>query len=385
MKYQFVIFFSIVLIVYSAVNLYIYTRAAQALPQGSNIRMWFGWIFLFLSITYIAGRVLEKYYPSILVDVLTWMGSFWLAFMLYGFLLVVLIDLVRVIHHFSGILPAAFFTSNAKQWMFILGLSGIIITVASGYVNAISPRTRIMELAVDKTAGNLNSLKIAMASDIHLGTIIGPRRTSKLVKSINALKPDIILLAGDIVDEDLTPVINQNLGECLKQLHAPYGVYGITGNHEYIGGAESAVKYLEGHGITMLRDSVIKINSSFYVAGREDRDKNRFSKVKRLEVNELLNNMDKTLPIILLDHQPFALDKAVAAGVDLQLSGHTHHGQLWPLNYVTRAIYEVSMGYLKKGSTHFYVSPGFGGWGPPVRIGNRPEVVLIELTFKKAL
>lgn len=264
-----------------------------------------------------------------------------------------------------------------------MGISVIFITVAAGYINAISPRIKVMELTVNKSAGNLKDLKIAMASDIHMGTLIGPKRTSKLVKSLNELKPDIILLAGDIVDEDLAPVIKQNLGECLKQLYAPFGVYGITGNHEYIGGAESAVKYLEDNGIIMLRDTVIQLNNSFYLAGREDRDKNRFSGRKRLEVRELFQNIDTNLPVILLDHQPFELDKAAEAGVDLQLSGHTHHGQLWPLNYLTRAIYEVSMGYKKKGDAHFYVSPGFGGWGPPVRTGNRPEVVFITLTFNK--
>ncbi|MBV2247328.1 MAG: metallophosphoesterase [Lentimicrobium sp.] len=383
MKYQFLIFFSIVLIVYSAVNFYIYSRASQGLPSGSTIKLWFGWTFLFLSSTYIAGRVLEKFYLSVFSDVLTWIGSFWLAFMLYGFLLVVLIDLVRIINGFTGFLPAGFFTSNAKQWMFVMGISVIFITVAAGYINAISPRIKVMELTVNKSAGNLKDLKIAMASDIHMGTLIGPKRTSKLVKSLNELKPDIILLAGDIVDEDLAPVIKQNLGECLKQLYAPFGVYGITGNHEYIGGAESAVKYLEDNGIIMLRDTVIQLNNSFYLAGREDRDKNRFSGRKRLEVRELFQNIDTNLPVILLDHQPFELDKAAEAGVDLQLSGHTHHGQLWPLNYLTRAIYEVSMGYKKKGDAHFYVSPGFGGWGPPVRTGNRPEVVFITLTFNK--
>ena len=382
MKYQFLIFFSIVLIVYSTVNFYIFSRASQGLPSGSTIKMWFGWTFLFLSTTYILGRVLEKFYLSALSDILTWIGSFWLAFMLYGFLLVVLIDIIRLINAFTGFLPAVLFTPNAKQWLLIIGAGGIIITVATGYINAISPRNKVMELTINKAVEDMKELRIAMASDIHLGTIIGPRRTSRLVKSLNDLKPDIILLAGDIVDEDLAPVIDQNLGECLKQLQAPLGVYGITGNHEYIGGAESAINYLEQHGIKMLRDTVILINNSFYVVGREDRDKNRFSGKKRLEVAELLKNTDQSLPIILLDHQPFALDKAAEAGVDLQLSGHTHHGQLWPLNYITKAIYEVSMGYKKKGDTHFYVSPGFGGWGPPVRTGNRPEVVLITLKFK---
>lgn len=133
----------------------------------------------------------------------------------------------------------------------------------------------------------------------------------------------------------------------------------------------------------MLRDSVANIAGSFYVAGREDRDKNRFSGKNRLEVAELLSNIDHSLPIILLDHQPFALDKAAEAGVDLQLSGHTHHGQLWPLNFITRAVYEISMGYKQKGNTHFYVSPGYGGWGPPVRTGNRPEIVMIKLKFRE--
>lgn len=381
MKYQFLIFFSIVLVIYSAVNFYIYSRAAQALPAGSTLKFWFGWTFLFLSAAYIAGRVLEKFYLSAFSDVLTWIGSFWLSFMLYGFLLVVVVDLVRLVNSFTGFLPASFFTANAKQMMFFIAAAGITLIVAGGYINAISPRKKVIELKVNKSAGDLKELKIGMASDIHMGTLIGPKRTSKLVKSLNSLNPDIILLAGDIVDEDLAPVIDQNLGECLKQLHAPMGVYGITGNHEYIGGAEAAVKYLEANGIKMLRDTVIKVNNSFYVAGREDRDKNRFSGRKRLEVSELLQSTDKSLPIILLDHQPFELEKAAEAGIDLQLSGHTHHGQLWPLNYITSAMYEISMGYKQKGNAHFYVSPGFGGWGPPVRTGNRPEVVLITLKF----
>jgi predicted MPP superfamily phosphohydrolase len=222
-----------------------------------------------------------------------------------------------------------------------------------------------------------------MASDIHMGTIIGPRRMTKLVEMINSQNPDIILFAGDIVDEDLAPVVRQNLGSALLGLKAPMGIFGITGNHEYIGGAEAAVKYLQDHGVIILRDSVVRVGDSFFLAGREDRDKPRFSGRPRLEVEELLKNTDKSFPVILLDHQPFNLEKAQAAGADLQLSGHTHHGQLWPLNYITSAIYEVSMGYLKKSDSHFYVSPGFGGWGPPVRIGNRPEIVKITIRFTK--
>ncbi len=380
-NYQFLIFFSIVLLIYSSINFYIYTRGMQAIPADSGLKTWFRWIFITLAASYVLGRIIERIYLSVFSNFLVWVGSFWLAAMFYFLLAVILIDLIRLSNHFIHFLPNAWLTPKAVANL--LGLTVIIVlgSVLAGYINAISPRIKNLTLDINKQANGLKELNIAMASDIHMGTIIGPRRMAKLVGSMNGLKPDIILFAGDIVDEDLAPVVRQNLGESLRQLRAPMGVYGITGNHEYIGGAEPAVKYLEDHGIKMLRDTVVNVAGAFNLAGRDDRDKPRFSGRPRREVADLLENTDKSLPLILLDHQPFDLQKAEAAGVDLQLSGHTHHGQIWPLNYITEAIYEVSMGYKQKGSSHFYVSPGFGGWGPPVRIGNRPEIVNIKLRF----
>ena len=382
-SYQFLVFFSIVLLIYSSVNYYIYARAMQAIPAASSFRIWFKWGFFLLASAYIAGRVMERVYLSTFSDVLTWVGAFWLGIMLYSFFFVVVIDIIRLTNHFTGFLPQFIYSVHGKATLLYISMALIGIIVLAGHINAISPRVNKFTINVDKQANGLKELNIAMASDIHMGTLIGPRRTGKLVDLINSQKPDLILLAGDIVDEDLAPVIRQNLGKSLEKLTAPMGIYGITGNHEYIGGAEPAVKYLEEHGITMLRDSVVNISGLFYVAGREDRDKNRFSGNTRLEIAELLGNIDHSLPIILLDHQPFALEKAAEAGVDLQLSGHTHHGQLWPFNFITKAMYEVSMGYKQKGNAHFYVSPGYGGWGPPVRIGNRPEIVMIKLKFRQ--
>jgi hypothetical protein len=382
-SYQFLIFFSIVMLIYASINYYIYARAMQAIPATSSFRIWFKWGFLLLASAYVTGRIMERVYLSTFSDLLTWVGAFWLAIMVYGFLFVVLIDFIRLTNHFTGFLPQFVFSVQGKTAALYLSIAVVGIIVLTGHINAISPRINKFTLEVDKQANGLKELNIALASDIHMGTLIGPRRTGKLVDLINSQHPDIILLAGDIVDEDLAPVIRQNLGQSLEKLSAPMGIYGITGNHEYIGGAEPAVKYLESHGITMLRDSVVNISGLFYVAGREDRDKNRFSGENRKEIAELLVNIDHSLPVILLDHQPFALEKAAEAGVDLQLSGHTHHGQLWPFNYITQAMYEISMGYKQKNNTHFYVSPGYGGWGPPVRIGNRPEIVMINLKFRQ--
>ncbi len=264
----------------------------------------------------------------------------------------------------------------------MVSVGTVLVVILYGFVNACSFRVQSLDLTIPKQT-NIEYMNIAVASDIHLGTIVGRNRFCKIVNKINELNPDLILLVGDVVDEDLAPVIRENLGGALLHLKSKFGVYAVTGNHEYIGGVEPAVKYLEAHGVTVLRDSVVKINNSIYIVGREDRSIHQFSGMQRKNLPELMRQVDKNFPIILMDHQPFSLNEADENGFNLQLSGHTHHGQLWPLNFVTNKVYEKSWGYLKKNSTHFYVSCGVGTWGPPVRTGNRPEIVKIKLTFEK--
>jgi predicted MPP superfamily phosphohydrolase len=225
-------------------------------------------------------------------------------------------------------------------------------------------------------------MNVVVASDIHLGTIVCKSKLERIVERINALEPDLVLLPGDVVDEDIGPVIRNNLGETLRKIRSRFGVVAITGNHEYIGGVEPASKYLVEHGITMLRDSSITINDSIIIVGREDISIRGFTGKVRKPLNELMSGLDKSYPIILMDHQPFHLEEAEINGVDLQLSGHTHHGQLWPFNFITKKVYELSWGYKKKGNTHYYVSCGVGTWGPPVRTGNRPEIVNLKLKFE---
>lgn len=378
---QFIVFFSIVISVFLLLSFYIYSRGLQAFPAGSSGRKWFNGAFIFLSFSYIIARTLERAYPSVLSDLFTWIGSFWLAAFFYFLLIVVAIDLVRLANSIVPFVPQSWGTPKFKQLLFIISAGAVGVALVAGFINARNPRVRTLAVEINKPADGLNSLTIAFASDIHLGTLIGPRQTQRIVNRLNGLGADLILLGGDIVDEDLEPVIRGNLGASLEKLKAPLGIYGITGNHEYIGGAREAVAYLESHGIPMLRDSSILVNGQFYLVGREDRDMPRFSGKGRKSVAELMEGVDKQKPVILLDHQPFELDEKQAAGADLTLSGHTHHGQIWPLNYITKSIYEVSWGYKKKGNMHVYVSSGAGGWGPPVRIGNRPEVILLKIKF----
>ena len=378
---QFIIFFSVVIAVYLAVNYYIFIRGFQALPAGQGYRLWYSLTFWVLASAFIIARILERALPCTFTEVITWIGSFWLAAMLFFFLFVLLVDIVRLVNHFIPFLPG-FVTANPSGTKIILFWTAIAFTgiqSLAGFINASTPRVVRVFAPTDKPMSDGNPLTIAMASDIHLGTIIGPRKAAKLVNMLNGLNADLILLAGDVVDEDIAPVIRKDVGQSLLKLKAKYGVYAITGNHEYIGGAEKAVKYLTEHNITFLRDTFVVIDHKFTLAGRDDRDKVRFTGQGRKPLQDVLNGVDPSLPLILMDHQPFQLDSVAAAGVDLQLSGHTHHGQIWPFNYITKAIYRLSWGYLKLDRTHFYVSCGYGTWGPPIRLGNRPEVVFITL------
>ncbi|MCX6282525.1 MAG: metallophosphoesterase [Bacteroidetes bacterium] len=378
-----ILFVTVVVTIYTLVNYIIFNRALQAMPPGSSLRIWFIIVFWVLASSFVTARILERTTPCHFTEVLTWTGNFWLAFMLFFTLIVILLDITRLLNHFFHFLPAIIYADylRTKQIILIVSVACNVIMVSVGYINARNPRVRELNLKVAKSGHGRKSLTISMASDIHLGTIIRKAKARELVRLLNAPNPDLILLAGDVVDEDLAPVIKDNIGEALCELKAGIGVFAITGNHEYIGGAGPAVEYLEKHCIKMLRDTALLVNGQFYLVGRDDRDKPRFTGKARKELSDIMKDVDRSYPIILMDHQPFNLSNAADNGVDLQLSGHTHHGQIWPFNYITNAIYELSWGYKKIRDTHFYVSCGFGTWGPPVRLGNRPEVLIIHLIF----
>jgi uncharacterized protein len=381
---NYVIFFTIFFSVYGLLNYYLYIRGLQALPQQSNYRFVYIIGFIFFASAFIIGRTLENYWLCPMSKAFVWIGSFWLAAMLYFFLTVILLDLIRLGNHYFHFFPFHI-VDHYERVKFITFLITVVVVVGilfAGHVNTLTPRIKELHLTISKKSTGAKTLNIVAASDIHLGTIIGKSRFDKIVSMINGLNPDIVLFPGDIVDEDLKPVIHDNLGESLRSIKTKYGVFAVTGNHEYIGGVEEAVKYLSENGVRFLRDEAIVVNHTATLVGREDRSASQFAGKPRKPLNEIMSGVDRHSPVIMMDHQPFRLKEAVDAGIDLQLSGHTHDGQIWPLNYITDAVYEKSWGYLQLGSTQIYISDGVGTWGPPVRVGNRPEILHITLNFE---
>jgi len=384
-SFQLFFFISLVSVVYFFVNYYIYIRGLQALQGVSQYKIYYKVLFILLASSYILARILERSVPSLFSEVLTWIGSFWLAAMLYFFLTVLLLDLFRLINYFFPFYPDIIIAnySLVRQYIFFGSISCVILVIIYGYYNTTNTVIKKTEITINKKAGGFKQLNIVAVSDIHLGTIIGNRKFQSIVEKVNSLKPDIIILAGDVIDEDVNAVIRKDIGRSLHKLQSVYGIYAVTGNHEYIGGAEKACKYLTDHNIIVLRDTFKWVDSSFYIIGREDKEKLRFSGRERKKLLEIIKGLDPELPKILIDHQPYHLEEAQMNDIDLQISGHTHHGQLFPFNLITRMIFEVSRGYKQKGTTHYYVSSGAGTWGPPVRIGSQAEIIQLILHFKE--
>lgn len=372
---QIFIFLSVVLGIYTLVNLYLFyqTRPVFGLPSiGSAMKF----VFWFIVLSYPLGRTLEAIIGGQIPTLLVKLGSFWLAFMLY-------LTLFFLLFHLTAHLATWLFKIDLKNTLefhrLAVGIiySAALIIIFAGYLNAINPKVNHLEISTTKPLPDGN-LTIVMASDIHLGTIIGKNDLAKLVEKINHQNPDIVLLVGDIFDEDIAPVVNGQMGDLFERFNAKYGVFAVTGNHEFFSNHQAKIEYLQNHGVNVLNDTVATL-ANINIVGRYDRQSNYALGQNRKTLPELTKDIDQSRFTIVLDHQPSNLSESVESGIDLQLSGHTHHGQVWPFNYITKAIFEVSMGYKKKGNTHIYVSPGYGTWGPRVRLGNRPEIAVIKV------
>jgi len=382
--YQLLIFFGVVLTIYSLANIYIYSRGYAAIPAFQNNKIWYLVFFIILASTFIFGKILEARHSSVLSDILNVIGGFWMAFMLYGFLFLFLSDIISLVLRLAGVIDSHNIIIFRK-WSFIATLIISFILIAGGFLNAIFPKVTTYNITINKSAGDLKELRIGAVSDIHLGSIIRKRSIKKLSEILKKIEPDVVLLLGDIVDGEIGPVLR---GDLLQYFTCPKcgdGLYAITGNHEFIGGAKRTIPYIESKGIRILKDEVVTIEGGIQLIGRLDRDSKRFYGKERRPLSDIVSGTDHSKPLILLDHQPFDLGEAEKNGIDLQLSGHTHNGQIWPLNHLTAKMYELSYGYKKRGSTHYIVSSGFGLWGPRVRSGSRPEVLVINVKFETGI
>lgn len=373
------IFLIIVFTIYFLVNFYLFFKGYRAISGAGFSTRTYTAVFLLLASTFIAGKFLEHSYTNVFTDVLNVIGGFWMAFMLYGFLFWLAADILFLLQRPFRLIPDAS-VPQVRLWLFGgISITTIILIIA-GFINAVSPVVKRYDLTVGKHFSNgADSMEIVAVSDIHLGSVIRKRSMRHLSEMISNEKPDLVLFLGDIIDGSIGPVLRGDLLSHLKLPYLPEGNYAITGNHEYIGDLRKTLPYIESKGIRVLKDEVVSLSNGVQLIGRLDRSAIQAFGSGRASLDSLLAMTDNSKPVILLDHQPYGLSDLAGTPIDLQLSGHTHNGQMWPITYITSKMFEVSHGYGKFGNTHVIVSSGFGLWGPRMRLGTRPEIVVISL------
>ncbi|MFI6693054.1 metallophosphoesterase [Streptomyces sp. NPDC050433] len=241
------------------------------------------------------------------------------------------------------------------------------------------PKVKRLTVPLAKLPGSAHGFRIAVVSDVHVGPILGRGFAQRVVDTINATQPDLIAVVGDLVDgsvENLTPAV-----EPLAGLRARHGTYFVTGNHEYISGAEPWIEKVRDLGLRPLENARTEL-PGFDLAGVND--VRGEEEGQGPDFGKALGDRDRSRAAVLLAHQPVVIDDAVRHGVDLQLSGHTHGGQLWPGNYFAELANPTVAGLERYGDTQLYVSRGAGVWGPPVRVGAPSDITVVELASRQA-
>ncbi|MDL2262262.1 metallophosphoesterase [Bacteroidales bacterium OttesenSCG-928-I21] len=355
---------------------YVYLRSFQCLTNTTlPFKISYSVIYFLLFASLFVGFIGADYLPIKLASAFSFIGYSFFMLVVYMAMFFLVIDIAWLIGKFilrissDSLFPFRIWASGVS---FLI----VIVTLCIGHYRFNRPIVTEVNISVENPKKN-KTMRIVAASDIHLGSSIGKKKAQQYVKLINEQSADLVLFLGDIADRSINPVKDQNMSEDLRKIKSTYGVHGISGNHEYYSSnRKQNFQYYEESGINMLIDNVTLIDNDIYVVGRDDR-----TNPHRASVSQLITGLHKDNPIILLDHQPFHLEEAQENNVTLQLSGHTHNGQFFPVNLIVKSMYELAYGYLKKGNTHYYVSSGLGIWGPQFRIGSKSEIVVINLKY----
>lgn len=361
-------------------NPYIFWRGYQALPPKKSCRAPFIVFFVLELTVYLIGFLFRGELPDNVIIPIMYFCNTWYIAMIYITLSLLILEALRLSHRFRPWFPNVI-TEHWKQTkltFFVLITAGVTALMFKAYHNVANPVVTNVYITLPKSAGDRDSLKIVLMSDLHIGEMIGKKMVQKYVALSNAQHPDMVVLAGDIMDYESRFAEQAHIEDDLRQLQAPLGTYIIYGNHEYRANRNAKYRWLQKTGGTLLIDSVVQPDSTFYLVGRDD----RINK-SRKPLHDLIKDIDTSKPVIVLDHQPYSFAEMAMNKVDLGLHGHTHNGQLWPYPLLMKFIYECPYGYYKKGPTQFYVSSGIGIAGPPYRVGTVSELVVLHIKFEE--
>lgn len=350
----------LVILIYSAIVFYFGWSVLTWLDAFIPVNRWlFSVVWVLIGYAMLIARIDHR------LRLLNIIGSYWMIIMQYGMILFPVATII--VWNFP----------NQLKFIGCLVLLLFVLIIAIGTYNAFTPVVRELSIKIPKKDSKLSELKVVVASDFHLGLLSNKAHLNRFVKKSNEQQPDLVLLVGDLVDDDPIWFVKNGMSEVMKQLTSTYGNYGVLGNHEYYGKKiPLLVEEMEASNVKMLLDETISIEDSFYLTGRED-----LTNRNRKQLSELAPD-ERNLPWFVMDHTPSNLVIPEEQKVDFHVSGHTHRGQMWPNHLFTRKLFELDYGYKRKGSLHAIVSSGFGFWGPPIRLGSQSELWSVNIKLE---
>jgi len=374
-----IIFLLIFLLIYGGLHLYVYLKAKAALGFGIKTAVPVICFLALMVFAPILTRQLEKPGVEYLAKVIAYVGYTWMAILFLFFAVSILIDLLRLTVWLVGLITSKNLSSltSLNPYHFLIPFALAVGISAYGYFEARNIRVERVTIESSKIPQEVGRVKIVQISDVHLGIMVGERRLKNILGIVKREHPDILVSTGDLVDGEMC-----NLKEAIKLLKgvdAPYGKFAVTGNHEFYAGLDRALAFTQDAGFTILRGEAQTAAGFLNIAGVDDHETKRFGISESVSERELLSGLPQENFTILLKHRP-VLDKDALGLFDLQLSGHAHKGQIFPLGLVTGAVYPEDDGCLKlENGSYLCVSRGAGTWGPPIRFLAPPDVVVIEL------
>lgn len=370
-------FFSI----YGGVHVYAFLKARNALGFGWAPGAGLAVFMLAMTVAPVLIRLLERYEFELAARALSYLAYLWMAALFLFFCGALGFDLANLMIRVSVWLTRS---GVAKAFIqpkvsFAISLAVSLVICLYGYFDALNIRTERLRIETAKLPAGTDSLTIVQISDVHLGLIIRCSRMGRILDAVRAAKPDILVSTGDLVDAQINHL--PGLREMLQEIRPRYGKYAITGNHEYYAGLERALEFTRQAGFTLLRGEAAA-NGLISIAGVDDPTGVEMKIEQPVSEKDLLSALPKDKFTLFLKHRP-RIDQDALGLFDLQLSGHTHKGQIWPFTCLSRIFYPLNGGRydLSKGSV-LYTSRGTGTWGPPVRFLSPPQITVIELVRK---
>lgn len=354
----------------------------------------FAVVYLFMALSPVIAFLLPK---SAVAIVIRRISTYWIGIMLYSLLYVVLFDLLRLIAKHTKLKNTLLFSRGSVISIGSVVVACAVATCLYGIFNARNIKVNEYSVTVNKSCGSDKHLKAVLVADLHMGYAIGADHITNMVEKINQQDADIVIIAGDIFDNSYDGMDDpEGIKAQLRSIKSKYGVYAVYGNHDIDekilmgftfdwGGKqlhnEKMTNFMKECNIKLINDESVLINDEFYLVGRRDTDKPGTEDGTRAEISELTKDLDKTKPIFVLSHEPDELQKTADAGADIDFSGHTHDGQLFPGNLTIGLFWENPCGMIKKDNMYSIVTSGVGVYGTFMRVGTDAEICSVDIDF----